>query len=147
RSPSGCTRPKLYRVSLGGGSVALSDMQRADINRPQWTTRRSSGSPPIAPWALDEDQAGAPDPPFPEIDCVRSLLSEAAIVSAKRRAVAVGTGADRVLIASVALSEETYLRALAASLAMTFETLVALDRAACPVGDDRLIEAVAFGLL
>ncbi|HVV61617.1 MAG TPA: glycosyltransferase family 2 protein [Pseudolabrys sp.] len=122
-------------------------MQGADLNRPHRTTGGSSGIPSIAPLALDEEKAGAPDPTFAEIDCLRGLLPGAVIDAAEKRAAAVGTGADRVLIASGALSEETYLRALAASLAMTFEPLVARDRAVCPVGDDRLIEAVAVGLL
>jgi cellulose synthase/poly-beta-1,6-N-acetylglucosamine synthase-like glycosyltransferase len=130
-----------------GDGVAFDVMQRADLNRPHNAIGESSGSPSIAPWALDEDKAGAPDQIFREIDCVRSLLPDAVIAAAERRAVAVGTGADRALIAAGALSDEMYLRALAASLAMKFETLGALDRAACPIGDDRLIQAVALGLL
>jgi hypothetical protein len=55
--------------------------------------------------------------PFPELDCVRSRLA------AEARAGAFGTGADRVLISSGALDEETYLRALGESLGVTFEPL------------------------
>lgn len=49
-----------------------------------------------------------------------------------------GTGADRVLIASGALDEETYLRALADELGVPFEPLDGVARALCPLGDERL---------
>ena len=62
-------------------------------------------------------------PRCPEIDCVRHLLPPLVIDVAELRAAKVGVGADRVLIASGAISEETYVAALAASLGMAFEPL------------------------
>ncbi|MEX0751608.1 MAG: glycosyl transferase, partial [Xanthobacteraceae bacterium] len=58
-----------------------------------------------------------------------------------------GVGADRVLIASGLIDEEDYVRALAASRGAMFEPLTDIPRAACPLTDDRLIEAAAVGLL
>jgi cellulose synthase/poly-beta-1,6-N-acetylglucosamine synthase-like glycosyltransferase len=83
----------------------------------------------------------------PEIDCVRSLLAVAAVTAAEKRAAKIGVGADRVLIASGALSEETYLRALGESLGVQFEPLDGIARAQCPIDSKRLIEAAANGLL
>ena len=71
-----------------------------------------AGSPSIDPSAAefaDRDAGQAGD--CPEIDCVRSLLAADVIDDAERRAAALGVGADRVLIATGALSEETYHRA------------------------------------
>ena len=56
-------------------------------------------------------------------------------------------GADRVLIAAGAISEETYVAALAASLDIAFEPLNDRSRDECPLSDDRLIEAATTGLL
>jgi hypothetical protein len=58
-----------------------------------------------------------------------------------------GIGADRVLIANGALSEEDYLRALATSLGVQFEPLDGVARTRCVIEDGRLIEAAAAGLL
>lgn len=84
---------------------------------------------------------------FPEIDCVRTLFSPGVIATAEQRAEAIGTGADRVLIASGHLDEETYLRVLGATLGIAFEPLDSTPRAQCPLSDDRLIDAVTTGLL
>ncbi len=84
---------------------------------------------------------------FPEIDCVRHLLTADTLAAAEQRAAAVGVGADRVLIASGALSEETYLRALGKSLGVAFEPLDGAPRARCPLNGERLIESAAAGLL
>ena len=65
----------------------------------------------------------------------------------EQRAAALGVGADRVLIASGALSEETYLRALGDTLGVAFEPLDGIPRALCPIDDERLIESAAAGLL
>jgi hypothetical protein len=56
-------------------------------------------------------------------------------------------GADRALIAAGALSEETYLRALGATLGVEFEPLDDIKRTRCPINDQRLIECAATGLL
>ena len=84
---------------------------------------------------------------FPEIDCVRPLLAADVLAAAEQRAAALGVGADRVLIASGRLSEETYLRALAERLDVAFEPLDGIARALCPIDDERLIESAAAGLL
>jgi hypothetical protein len=83
----------------------------------------------------------------PEIDCVRPLLAADVLAAAEQRAATLGVGADRVLIASGALSEETYLRALGQTLGVAFEPLDGVARAQCPVGDERLIESGAAGMI
>ena len=84
---------------------------------------------------------------FPELDCVRDRLPLTTIAAAERRALAVGVTADRVLITSGLLTEEVYVRALAQSLGLAFEPLETPERTACPISDERLIEARAAGLL
>jgi hypothetical protein len=69
------------------------------------------------------------------------------VEAAAARAIALGTGADRVLIASETIDEETYLRALAHQLDVPFEPLDDIARALCPLGDERLIEAAAQGMV
>jgi cellulose synthase/poly-beta-1,6-N-acetylglucosamine synthase-like glycosyltransferase len=83
----------------------------------------------------------------PELDCLRHHLPEAVLAAAERRAQAVGTGADRVLIASGQIDEETYLRALGETLGIGFEPLDGIARTQCPIDDARLIESAATGLL
>ena len=84
---------------------------------------------------------------LPELDCIRPLLGADVLAAAERRAAAVGVGADRVLIASGRLSEETYLRARAERLGVAFEPLDGISRALCPIDNERLIESAAAGLL
>jgi hypothetical protein len=84
---------------------------------------------------------------FPELDCVRDRLPLTTIAAAERRALVVGVTADRVLITSGLLTEELYVRALAQSLGLAFEPLETPERTACPISDERLIEARAAGLL
>jgi cellulose synthase/poly-beta-1,6-N-acetylglucosamine synthase-like glycosyltransferase len=84
---------------------------------------------------------------YPEIDCVRPLMSADVLAAAGQRADAVGVSADRALIAAGALSEETYLRALGATLGVEFEPLDSVPRARCPIDNERLIESGAAGLL
>jgi hypothetical protein len=83
----------------------------------------------------------------PELNCVQALLSRGAIEDAAHRAAALGVSADRVLIAAGTLSEEVYLRALAATLGAAFESLEETPRALCPLNDERLIESAAAGIL
>jgi cellulose synthase/poly-beta-1,6-N-acetylglucosamine synthase-like glycosyltransferase len=83
----------------------------------------------------------------PETDCLRGCLPANVIAAAEDRAARVGVGADRVLIAAGAVSEENYLRCLGESLGLAFEPLDGIARDQCPLDDDRLIEAVAGGLL
>lgn len=95
---------------------------------------------PTNPWKAEPS-------PCPEIDCVRALLAPEVLIAAENRAASIGVGADRVLVASGALEEETYLRALADSLGIAFEPLDSVARTLCPIGDERLIESAASGLL
>src|SRR5438309_1209395 len=50
---------------------------------------------------------------FPELDCVSDRLPPETLAEAKRRAVQVGVGAERVLIAAGLIEEDSYLVALA----------------------------------
>ena len=83
----------------------------------------------------------------PEIDCLRGTLDGDVIAAAEERATKVGVGADRVLIASGVIDEETYLRAFADALGLTFDSLDGLPRRLCPLDDERLIEAAAARML
>ena len=83
----------------------------------------------------------------PEIDCVRHILPRRVVAAAERRAQAVWVGAERVLICADAMTEEAYLTALASSLGTSYEHLDGVSRNDCPLDDDRLIDAVAAGLL
>jgi cellulose synthase/poly-beta-1,6-N-acetylglucosamine synthase-like glycosyltransferase len=86
-------------------------------------------------------------PRCPEIDCIRHLLPPGELALAELRAIEAGIGADRILIAEGAISEETYAIALAAWLDLAFEPLGDRPRHACPVSDARLVEAAITGLL
>ena len=97
--------------------------------------------------AASSPRAMRPEEDFPELDCVRDRLPLTTIAAAERRALAVGVTADRVLITSGLLTEEVYVRALAQSLGLAFEPLETPERTACPISDERLIEARAAGRL
>ena len=103
----------------------------------------ATSRPSIGPPTAEPADAGR----CPELDCVRELLAADVIEAAEARSKALGIGADRVLIAAGKLNEETYLRALANSLGVAFETLEAVPRAYCPLSDERLIESAAAGML
>lgn len=83
----------------------------------------------------------------PEIDCLRARFGASVLTQAAQRAAALGTGADRVLIAAGRLSEENYVLALAEALGIAFEPLDGVPRAMCLGDDDRLIENAAHGML
>jgi cellulose synthase/poly-beta-1,6-N-acetylglucosamine synthase-like glycosyltransferase len=84
----------------------------------------------------------------PELDCVRGKLDADTANALARRAMAIGLGADRVLIASGIMDEESYVCAFARSLALPFESLGEnITRVQCPLSDDELIGACAAGLL
>jgi cellulose synthase/poly-beta-1,6-N-acetylglucosamine synthase-like glycosyltransferase len=85
--------------------------------------------------------------PCPELDCIRHRLPPGIVGGAERRAVELGLGADRVLVARGAISEDLYGRALAASLGAVFAPLDDLSRTACALPDSRLFEGIAAGLL
>jgi cellulose synthase/poly-beta-1,6-N-acetylglucosamine synthase-like glycosyltransferase len=84
---------------------------------------------------------------FPELDCVRQLLSPNLASSIERRAMKLGVGAEQVLIAAGILTEEEYVVALAQHANIPFEPLDDLPRAACPMQDTDLLNAPAAGLL
>jgi glycosyltransferase XagB len=96
-------------------------------------------------------RARIPLPPLraecPELDCVRSLVSPVDIRAAERRAVALGIGAERVLIAAGVISEEAYVKALSRHLNVPFETLDDVSRGACPQSDVEMLQAPAAGVL
>ncbi|MFD2182650.1 glycosyltransferase family 2 protein [Rhodoplanes azumiensis] len=83
----------------------------------------------------------------PELDCVRDRLSPGDLAFAERRARAIGTTADRVLVAAGLLSDDDYVRALARHLSVRFEPLDETPRDAVPVDDDALIDAAVAGML
>jgi hypothetical protein len=124
-------------MAYGVGAGAALARSRLSFDEP-------AESPSIDPSVLPP--AGEPRP-FRELDCVRALLAAGVIEAAEQRAAALDTGADRVSIAAGTLGEEDYLRALGASLGVAFEPLDGTARALCPLGDERLIEAVAHGML
>jgi hypothetical protein len=82
----------------------------------------------------------------PELDCLRHRLPPGTLAAAEQRAIALGIGADRVLITAGVLTEDEYVRALAAWLHVPFERLD-LPRAVCPLPDAQFIDAEKFGLL
>jgi cellulose synthase/poly-beta-1,6-N-acetylglucosamine synthase-like glycosyltransferase len=83
----------------------------------------------------------------PELECVRHRLPPDVIAAAERRALDLGIGADRVLIAARAITEDAYVVALAAALRVAYEPLDRLARGACPLTDAQLIDADKNGLL
>jgi cellulose synthase/poly-beta-1,6-N-acetylglucosamine synthase-like glycosyltransferase len=97
----------------------------------------------MAPTLASNRRAG----PCPELDCVRSRLLPGVLAKAEQRALAIGIGADRVLIAARAITEDSYVVALAAALHAAFEPLDRIARADCPLRDDQLIDAEKNGLL
>jgi hypothetical protein len=127
--------------------MALGVQQRAAFDRLEAVVRNHVGGvASLVPLAPDDDDQAAPSR-CPEIDCVRALLADGAAAAAEDRAMSIGVGADRVLVASGTLNDETYLRTLAAALNVDFEALADTPREVCPLADDRLIEAAAAGML
>jgi hypothetical protein len=126
---------------------------QADLDRSGELFVSVAGGPSIDPSIRDGGSVFATEPDrdakqdFREIDCVRRRLSGKVIAAAELRAAGLATGADRVLITSGALDEETYLRALGETTGVMFEPLDGKARAQCPLDDDRLIDAAATGLL
>lgn len=112
--------------------------------------RRTAPAPAFDP-RRSPAPAARPRPPsatsFPEIDCVRHLLPLGFADVAEWRSVQVGVRADRVLVTAGHIAEETYLRALAASLGVVFDPLDTTERRACPLPDSRLAQASVTGIL
>ena len=109
------------------------------MDRSRW---RGSPRPALNDWEP------APQPSLcPEIDCLRAVLPQSVLAAAESRALAIGLGADRVLIYANAISEEAYLSALAASLGTSYVRLEQVTRAQCPLDNAELIQAAVTGLL
>jgi hypothetical protein len=139
-----------YYLSLNaqgaGGAVALRG--GAALTRSRGPSGKFADSPSIDPWTHQEDGTDADVPSrCPELDYLRGTLAPGLLADAEDRAIALGVGADRVLIASGAVSEEVYLRTLGKYLRVSFEPLDDTPRPLCPINDERLIESAAAGLL
>lgn len=115
--------------------------------RPAFGERARAQPTSVRPRPAANLRARQPIAACPELDCLRHRLPPAVIAAAEQRAARVGVGADRALVCSGAISEDAYALALAASLGATFNPLDGVPRAACPLSDARLLEAVAAGLL
>ncbi len=118
---------------------------RADNGRSRAHFAKSRGNPATGPVATEFTGGSVDD--CPELDCIRASLAGGVIENAARRAAALGVSAERVLIAAGTLNEEAYLRALAGALGVAFEPLDGAARAQCPIGNERLIESAAAGML
>ncbi|MBS0533963.1 MAG: glycosyltransferase [Proteobacteria bacterium] len=116
---------------------------------------RLPGPPDPGPFGGQHHRATGRWPPLttpardrcPELDCVRHLLSSSELDWAAQRAERLGIGADRVLITAGIIAEETYIRALAASLGVGFEALETRQRADCLLPDEELVVQAGSGLL
>jgi cellulose synthase/poly-beta-1,6-N-acetylglucosamine synthase-like glycosyltransferase len=120
----------------------------AALRRAVPPVRGRNGATPAAPRTGAATPTGFLDGGrCPELDCVERLLPSATIAAARKRAAAVGVGADRVLVATGHLSEEAYLKALGESLGVAFEPLDNVPRVRCPADDDSLADGVSTGML
>jgi cellulose synthase/poly-beta-1,6-N-acetylglucosamine synthase-like glycosyltransferase len=91
-----------------------------------------------------------PDDPLTlacELDCVAGLIAPAVLRLAARRALQLGIGADRVLIAAGAISERDYLRHLADHCGFAIETFRNTARADVLLTDAQLGYAARTGLI
>jgi len=130
-----------------GLAVALSSVRGAAVRRPRtdWPDTAKPGR--SVSRARNRSLSATSLNGCPELDCVRHLLPGRVLAAAEQRAKAIGLGADRVLVCADAITEEAYLRALAAALGTSYEPLDRILRANCPLDDDQLIQAAAAGLL
>jgi cellulose synthase/poly-beta-1,6-N-acetylglucosamine synthase-like glycosyltransferase len=119
----------------------------AAVRRPWAAFGKPAGATASLPWIADSPALSDENGRWPELDCVRPLLHAQTVEAVERRSERIGVGADRVLIACGLMSEEDYLRALGADLGVEFESLDGVARQRCPVGDEKLTEAAAAGLL
>jgi glycosyltransferase XagB len=78
---------------------------------------------------------------------VRHRLPPGVIAAAEQRALALGVGADRVLITQRAITEDAYVVALAAALRIPYECLEHVPRSACPLTDAQLVDTDKNGVL
>jgi cellulose synthase/poly-beta-1,6-N-acetylglucosamine synthase-like glycosyltransferase len=103
--------------------------------------------------AAYRQEAQAPRPALdqktkcPEIDCLRDQLAPELLQWAELRAGHIGVGADEVLIAAEAITQDAYVRALASALELQFDGLESLRRHDCPATDAQLLQSARAGLL
>jgi hypothetical protein len=127
--------------------MALGLRQREAFDDLEAAWRGHAGEAPSLVPTQDNDPREHRTSACPELDCVRDLLPRAIIKDAERRSADIGVGADRVLICSGAIDEETYLRRLADAHGFLFEPLDDMPRDRCALDDSRLIDAAAAGIL
>jgi cellulose synthase/poly-beta-1,6-N-acetylglucosamine synthase-like glycosyltransferase len=119
-----------------------------------WNWAGRVAAPSIVPDPPTTDQSRQPPyeprpflPRCPELDCVRGHLSAGAIAFAELRAAELDVGADRILVANGLIGEDAYLMAVGRQLGIPFEPLEDVSRDACPLDDDRLVDAIGAGML
>jgi hypothetical protein len=123
------------------------------LDRPgenDWAAAAAAAPSLVPNWPGDfaDNTAFRAPPSFcPEIDCVRHLVPTSILIKVELRALAIGVGADQVLITSGLISEETYVAALAAHLGMAFDPLFGTPRHQCPSSDEALIRSANTGML
>jgi cellulose synthase/poly-beta-1,6-N-acetylglucosamine synthase-like glycosyltransferase len=130
-------------------------MGHAGESRRMWQRRAfrpDAGAPgapsaPLEAHARPVSDSRRPLAEFPELACVRHRLPVGVVAAAERRAREVGMTADHVILTAGLLTADAYVGALAQSLGVPFEPLTDTPRAACPLDDDRLVDAAAAGLL
>jgi cellulose synthase/poly-beta-1,6-N-acetylglucosamine synthase-like glycosyltransferase len=121
--------------------MAAGGALQAEFDLLETVWRRHAGRP-ASP--ADDDH---PLRDCPELMCIADRLPPGTLAAAADRARAIGVSADRVLVASGAIADEDYVRALAEWLDITFDALTLTPRQQCPLDDSRLIEAVPAGIL
>ena len=95
----------------------------------------------------NDNRPGRPEP-TPELDCLVGSLCPSVLRDAAARARALGTGADRVLIASGAISEADYLFCFARHTGIAIESFDDLAPSdACLLPNDRIHRAAQSGLM
>ena len=129
--------------------MALLDHEEQDQVRPsrqQWPEGPiPTNGLPIQPG--NDNRLGSPEP-VPELDCLVGVLPPKRLTDAAARARQLGTGADRVLIASGAIDEVSYLKHFAHNTGIAIETFA--DIAASDLGlsgDEQIHHAARIGMV
>ena len=126
--------------------MAYREWGGAAIDRSREDVWRSPGAVPSLVPAYPSGDTARPSL-CPEIDCVRHLLDPQLVAAAETRAINLGIGADRVLVASGLIGEETYAAAFAEWSGLSYEPLFNTPRRLCPLFDEPLIETANAGML
>ena len=129
--------------------MALLDHDGQDQARPSQQRWPDGPIPSIdAPiWPGNDNRREQPEP-VPELDCLIGVLSPKQLADAAARARQLGTGADRVLIASGAIDEVSYLQYFARHTGIAIETFA--DIAASDLAlsrDDQIHHAARIGMV